>query len=215
MDQDRQIRLLIAPFFLYAWIGLGALFDESNIVRDLPWMMGTGGAVALVTFITASLLPLGFLLGAINHVLLHCSFRVLRGKPYDTIQSDERFCMLWPDLKTDLERSNKHLLNASVTLDHELISDGVHTWIMRRWSAFLVSANSLLAVLLAHLLAYTFAFLLRIEQTYSWWGFTIAVFIFLLPNAIITWKGTVEMLEFQCTRPLPVPHSRSTPKNKV
>jgi hypothetical protein len=88
------------------------------------------------------------------------------------------------------------MLYASVTLDHEMTAPGIHTWVMRRWSAFNVSVNCVAAMLIAHLLAPA----LGIAQSRTWWLFTMGVGAVLIINAVATWKGTMEMLNFQATR---------------
>ena len=73
MDQDRQVRLLVAPFFLYAWVVLGAHqggIDLSAVLKTFE----SEELVAIAAILAASLLPVGFLLATIAITLLRLAF---------------------------------------------------------------------------------------------------------------------------------------------
>jgi hypothetical protein len=204
MDQDRQVRLLVAPFFLYVWLALGAHHGGVDLATQLRAFEGEQLA-AIAAILVASLLPVGFLLATIAITALRLAF-LPTGKPYEAFLSSSAYAALWSRLGTSLPKDERYMLYASVTLDHEMTASGVHTWIMRRWSAFNVSVNCVAATIIAHLLALG----LGIRQSYAWSLFTVCVGVVLVINAIVTWKGTMEMLNFQATR---TPRDMATPSS--
>lgn len=194
MDQDRQIRFLIPAFLFFAWIALGLGFDpcgwESIVKNHSKDEFIAGGAA-----IAASLLPIGFLLAALSTLVLRVIF-LPTGKPYETFLSTDSQEALARIVKLPTPMTKSQQLFAAVTFDHSIIESGVHTWIVRVWSAFNVSVNSIVAVVASH----SVAPLLGISQSWSWWLVSLFVLTLLFANVTSTWRATMKMMEFQISR---------------
>ena len=206
MDQDRQVRLFVAPFFLYGWLALGAHSGGIDLAAELA-QFESEGLVAIAAILAASLLPVGFLLATITITILHAAF-LPTGKPYEAFLSGDAYTALWNRLRTSLPKDERHMLYASATLDNEMMASGVHSWIMRTWSALSVSVNCVAAMIIAHLIAPMFG----ITQSRTWGLITVGVGVVLSINAIVTWRRTMEMLNFQAMR---TPHDSATPANRL
>jgi hypothetical protein len=81
MDQDRQVRLLVAPFFLYAWVVLGAHYSGVDLAAQLK-AFESEQLVAIAAILLGSLLPVGFLLATIAIATLRLAL-LPTGKPYE------------------------------------------------------------------------------------------------------------------------------------
>ncbi|MGA2771250.1 MAG: hypothetical protein ABSG26_10590 [Bryobacteraceae bacterium] len=194
MDQDRQIRFLIPPFFFFASLLIGVLV-RNNALRVWLQAASPQHLLAVGGVITGSLLPVGFLISTITFLLLRVAFLLRRGS-FETTLTFAALKATWPHLKTSLPFDQRLTFQAAVTLDHELLSSGMHSWVLRRWSAFLISAQACVGIALAHLVAY----FLRLEQLLEWWTLSLSVGLVLLFNAVVCWFGTMKMLEFQAYR---------------
>ncbi len=194
MDQDRQIRFAIPPFFLFSSLLLGILLSD-NSIRE--WLTRADGPrlLAIGTAIAASTLPVGFAISAITFLLLRLVF-LPTGRSFETAVSADALKAIWPSLKTSQQIDEQLTFQATVTLDHELLSPGVHSWIVRRWNAFLISTQACVALALAHGVAW----MLSLEQPGCWFVASFCVGAVLAINAIIAWSGTMKMLEFQAFR---------------
>jgi hypothetical protein len=194
MDPDRQIRFAIPPFFLFFSILVG-VFLSNNPLRD--WLTSVEGPrlLAVGTAIAASTLPVGFVISSITFLLLRLCF-LPTGRSFETFISPVALMAVWPSLKTTLQCEQKWHFESVVTLDHELLSSGMHSWIMRRWNAFLISTQACVALSLAHVVAQA----LSLEQPCLWFVGSLCIGGILALNAIVAWRGTMKMLEFQAFR---------------
>lgn len=191
MDQDRQIRLLIPPFLFFAWLALGLSFDPPCWAA----VIGTRTKdewVALGAVVAASLLPVGFLFAAFSTLALRILFFVTR-RPYEAFLTERSQGILAGVVHLSTPMTRDEQLFAAVTFDHAILAPGVHAWITRSWSAFNVSVNSVAALFAAHCAA----LLWDIPQSRSWVGLSAGVLLLLLANAIVTWRNTMKMMEFQ------------------
>ena len=194
MDPDRQIRLLIPPFFFFASILMGTLLTDNSIRQ---WASSASGEqlVAAGGAIVASLLPVGFVISSVTHLLLRAVF-LPTGHSFETNLSSDALLAMWPKLGTALPMERGRTFSAAITLDHELLSPGMHSWIRRTWNVFLISAQGCMALVLVHVLAYQ----LRLEQPTRWLMGSSFLFLVLALNAVLTWRRTMDMLEFQAFR---------------
>src|SRR5438132_10290693 len=70
MDQDRQIRFLIPPFFLYASLLSAALIDPRLRTYIMPKLGSLKDFLPLITVAAVVTIPLGFTIGTITILLL-------------------------------------------------------------------------------------------------------------------------------------------------
>jgi len=195
MDQDRQIRLAIPPFFLLASLLWGAHLsgrDLSLIFRPetTKELLGLLAATAVVV------IPLGFLISSLTVALLTVSFWLARRPSYEAVLSDSTLDRIWHQLGTTHSRNKNLILYAAVTFDHELLPTGIHTWLFRRWNSFNVATNSIIALFIAHGLGRVFS----IRQVCAWWISTLVLVGPLLFTSIKAWRETMEMVDFQSYR---------------
>jgi hypothetical protein len=204
VDQDRQIRFLIPPFFLYASLLWGAALDPSICLAAYLRQGSPKDLIGIVTAAGVATIPLGFFLGAVTVIALRILFLFVsraqgRRQVYEAYFSNASFKRIWQPLVVNRSRDRKLLLYAAVTFDHELLEKGVHEWLMRRWNAFNVAASSCIALILAHL----FGYMLRIRPSCKWYASTAVVLLFLFVTAVTSWSETMGMVDFQSFRSHP------------
>lgn len=196
MDSERQIRFLIAPFLFFGSLLFGGLVSESLALSMLQGLephtvAALGGAIA------ASILPVGFVIGTISIALLRAVFG-LRKRTYEISFSAETLSRVRRllDVPVGSRSGWSEELYTGVTFDHELLSKGVHGWVVRRWSAFNVSVHSCVALALSHVIAPLFS----IQQSWLWSLCSLTVGSLLAWNGVVAWLHTMRMLEFQSRR---------------
>lgn len=199
MDQNRQIRFLIPPFFLIASLFLGDFFSCSNIINRIA-EQGDQNILAIVAALGASTIPLGFLIGAIPIAVLNFIGLVPCRKKtkwnYELSISPNALKKIWPKLETSLKFDFQKTFYAGVTFDHDILPVGIHQWLMRRWNAFNIHINCCTSLLLSHAVGP----FLSISQTLYWWIATIIIFLLFFFNAMVARRQTMQMLEFQALR---------------
>src|SRR5207245_5284322 len=147
MDQDRQIRFAIPPFFLLASLLWGAYLggvDLSPVLKPdtAKEILGLLAAAAV------AIVPLGFLISSASILLIRLLARAF-GKPtYEAVLTDAAYAKVWARIQAPSPKDGNQILYAAATFDHELLAPGIHTWLMRRWNAFNVAAHSSVALLL-------------------------------------------------------------------
>ena len=91
MDQVRQIRYLVAPFFFFASLLWGSYLDHRIDLSRFP--------SGLVPLLVASFFPIGFLIGAISHVIVWFIFWIFEGRsgevPLDLCSSRQSMGKGW------------------------------------------------------------------------------------------------------------------------
>jgi hypothetical protein len=172
----------------------------------------------LLTVIGASVLPLGFLLSSISILLIHLLFlasdflhavwRYLRADKVDrkwmlslhNYEATLRSEAAWDGVyrRAGAGRNNgKDDQFALATFDHGLLEDGVNQWIQRRWQTFNIGVHSAVAVLLALIAGW----LTGVPPATSLWaGVSIAIAVVFVVVAILAWRHTTGMLDFQARR---------------
>lgn len=210
MDPTRQIRLLIPPFFFFASI-LSAIFF-SNMVESLDWIrkQSLPGLVGIVALIGIATVPLGFFFSTATHIFLRL-FRIF-GWNYENGLSEGDLNRIWPLLGTRLERDariktyitgvrktsceTRHYVAA--TLDHGILYNharGIQEWVMRAYTAFWVSACSVVALVLSLVV------IVQLVCTpWEWWVWYAIVLVILLAGAFLARHDTLRMTEFQTYR---------------
>lgn len=230
MDENRQIRFLIPPFFLYASLLWWAYIDPSLHC----WLIGLTGdtfreILPILAAAGAATIPLGFSIGTLGVFILKCIFRVLtwgRRGPRQICEasvSEASFASILrrakaPDDATDGKRPN--LLYAVATFDHALLPKGIHEWLRRRFNAFVVAFNSALAIVISgaialiqrHFCVHLFDPSCGLSEMQwqqranwnagqCWWLLAnLALFVLFLWAACNSWHETMGMIEFQSRR---------------
>jgi hypothetical protein len=94
------------------------------------------------------------------------------------------------------ERQKYFVSNA---FDHDVVPERVNSWLMRAWSGYVMSVDSLVALIGALGVG---KLILHINPM-GWWGImtVLAVFV-LLWNAALSWRRYIGMLELQAQRPI-------------
>lgn len=197
MDENRRFRFLIPPFFLVASLIWGAYLADVDL-QDRVKGYSTETIIALAAAVGASAIPVGFLLTSISVLILRGVFGVWGGSTYEAKLPRGFLDRIWPLLKSSLSPHKKWTLYAAATFDHELLSPGIHEWLLRRWTSFNISVHSIVAIALSHLIGR----LLQIRQTPEWKLTSAAVLVVLALNAVVAWRHTMKMLDFQSYRHL-------------
>lgn len=199
MDQNRQIRFLIPPFLLLASLFLGDFVSCSNIINKIAEQPDKN-ILAIVAALGGSTIPIGFLIASIPIAVLNfIGFVCCRKKSkwnYELSISPKALKMIWPKLETSLKFDFQKRFYAGVTFDHDILPLGIHQWLYRRWNAFNICINCCAALLLSHAIGY----FLLIRQTFYWWIVTTIIFLFMFFNAMVAWRQTMQMIEFQAFR---------------
>ena len=164
MDQERQIRFLIPPFFFYSSLLWGIYWSDPV---HLNWHeLIKGDLLLYIGIMAASALPLGYLIGTITVLSLKI-FSLIIGHNYEALFSLKTLLSMSETIqKKIIEEDYQKLsrfqkmrieLNTAVVFDHELHynnSKGTHEWVMRRWNAVNISFNSITALLFAIISGY-------------------------------------------------------------
>lgn len=195
MDQNRQIRFLVPPLIFILSIIWGAYLSNdnfckyfySNISERIIGLLAAG-AVAVIT--------LGYIISSISIIILRFGFCVFNKFHYETVHSDDTLKRIWCMIKTESAFDGSKILYAVSTFDHEILSRGVHEWLTRRWSSFNISVHSCVALILSHILAPFF----NISQSWAWFILTVILLLVFICNAIIAWRETMNMIDFQSHR---------------
>jgi hypothetical protein len=224
MDQDRQIRFLIPPFFLYASFLWWAFVDPS-LHCFLTALVGNElkEILAVAAALGAATIPLGFSIGTLGLLLLKLAFhirsRITRLRQiHEAYITEECFQVILRETAASTTDDRASLLYATATFDHELLPGGVHTWLIRRWNAFNVAFSSAIAILISLLVALALALrgrpfdpLCGLSDT-DWqragwssgqWCWLVANCFLLFVLSIadwISWRETMGMIEFQSRR---------------
>jgi hypothetical protein len=228
MDEDRQIRFLIPPFFLYACLLWWAYIDPP--VRCYVAGILGGSLNELVPILAAAgaaTIPIGYSIGTLGVFLLKVLFWVLSlVRPRELRQiheaciNKEAYASILlrtksPNDPWNVKRPN--LLYAVATFDHELLPEGIHKWLLRRFNSFCVAFNSALAIVIALLIVRFRARSFDVfcgfsekqwQQQASWawdskklWLVTsFSLLALLFWAAYNSWRETMKMIEFQAQR---------------
>jgi hypothetical protein len=222
MDEERRIRFLVAPALFVASLLIGALSDPTGegrrfiekVLTDkelsnlLAGVVAGGGVVVFAG---------GYIFGTITVFILRVMFlltsrlRLRRWKRFygnrfhEVVLSNASFKRVRkrlgaPQVRKRLGAPGEKLdrlqeLSAGAVFDFEVLRkdhEDVHRWLFRRWSAFNIAANSIIALGLSFPAGHFIG--VRVNLT---WGLSVVIFEFILWWVMFwAWNDTMDMLEF-------------------
>jgi hypothetical protein len=196
MDKDRQIRMLIPPFFLIA-----SVVWEAYLSGDL-WQYlhaTTSGAdsaslktvLSILAVVGVATLPVGYAIGVLTMCFLRLISPLFPLGTYEVPISRRAMEKIWKRLGLS-EGPHKSVLSAAAVFDHALLQSSIHQWLFRRWTTFNICTQCATALLLSYGLGHA----LHIQPTWKW-GITISAAIGLfIWQAVTSWNETQEMFDF-------------------
>lgn len=200
MDAERQIRFLYPPFFLLASLLFGLYLDSAKDFRDVLALPDSEGwwkdAAGLLIGGSVAIVVTGFFIAVVSHCLLWGLVKILFKRQYESMVSQNALGEIWRHLGVEGQADQTQALYAVASFDHGFLDKGTHDWLTRRWNAVNISVNSTLALGLALLIG----MVLSINVGCAWLSGTVIVGAFLMGNAILAWRETIGMLEFQARR---------------
>src|SRR5579862_1319647 len=151
MDEIRRIRLLVAPALFVASILWGAWLDRTNSTfwsqtfgdPDWPRVIGLIAGGGFVVFVA------GYIIGTITYVLLRLLFPFIKGTRHhfhEAAVSKESLKIIGKKIGALGHLTPQQELLAVVAFDHGVLKkdwEGIHQWIVRRWTAFNMAMNSI------------------------------------------------------------------------
>lgn len=192
MEHDRQIRFLIPPFVLIFSILIGAYFGGYDLLNVFE--KGYDVNALLIFFAgSASVIAMGFIISSISIIILRLISFLFGRYTYEAALDEETLKRIWGKINTTIPFDIAKILFVAATYNHDKLSPRIHEWIMRRWNSFHISFHSFVSLLLSHLLGAIF----RINESLCWLIVTATLCGIFLINAIISWKETMGMVEFQ------------------
>ena len=195
MDELRNIRFLIPPFFFFLSAFLAAYFSGGGLATLIS-PFSTEQALALTAAIGAATLPIGYLITSISILALQILARCCGAKTYEAHLSDSAFASVWTATRSTLESDRELELYAVATYDHSILPPAIHQWIQRRWNSFNIAAHSCMALLLS-LIA---ALLPGVHFSCQWLGCLLLLLAVFAINGYRAWRQAMRMLDFQLSR---------------
>jgi len=209
MDQNRQIRFFIPPFFLIGSVFLADSLSCLNLFHRIAELLGKD-TLAIAGALGASTIPLGFLIGTISVGILKIVSFVMsncclsnwnnewEGWDIESPISNDACRKIWPQLdiwtKSEVEFKNRFYISA--TFDHGILPERINKWTMRRWNAFNTNVNCLSALGLSWIVCEYF----EVKLTPEWYLSVGVVAFLLIVNARFSWQEIKKMIEFQAGR---------------
>jgi hypothetical protein len=204
MDKDRQIRMLIPPFFLIAAVLWGA-YLSGDLYGYLHSAQASDSAASLKSVLSilavggVATLPIGYAIGILTILFLKL-FALLGLFPhraYDVPISKQALQKIWQKLRVP-EGAKKTPLCAASLFEFVLLRPQVHSWLFRRWTSFNISTQCAMAMLSSCLVAKAIC----IRPPCEWWltiMFFVCVFIV---HAIISWREVYHMINLAVDLPV-------------
>lgn len=197
MDEARISRFITPSIFFLASLLLGAYLNGQICLTSFKEL--SPESTALIAGVTAtSLFPLGFIITAVFIIILRFTCCIF-GKSYQISLSKDALEKVWPalNLNDELEKTTANKIYAGITFDHEILHERVHAAVVRLWNAFNIAAASSTALILALLVR---RFVLDIKWTWAWLSISVCLLLLFISVAVITWRDTMGLLEFQTYR---------------
>ena len=198
MDKDRQIRLLIPPFFL-----LASVVWEAYLSGDLWQYLHTATAtsdfaslktvLSILAVVGVATLPVGYAIGVLTLCLLRLIslFHFFPQGTYEVPISERAMSKISQRLKLS-EGPQKSPLCAAAVFDHALLRSSIHEWLFRRWTTFNICTQCAMALFLSYFLGHA----LHIQSTPKWLLMIIAAIGIFICQAVTSWKETRSMFDF-------------------
>ncbi|MEK6783328.1 MAG: hypothetical protein AABY93_16625 [Bacteroidota bacterium] len=197
MDKDRQIRFLYSPLIFLLSLSLGLGLDYPDPFWDKISILFTSDnktSIVVALFGLGSLvIVLGYLIGTITILLLRLVF-FFNGFSYEFNLSEKTYEKIGKlILRKKSDTIQKHdKMYAAVVFDHSYIHEKIHSWIARRWNAFLIASFSVVALVASLFCGHS----LGIGFTRGW-VLTIIIFcICFILQGTLSWIETMKMVTF-------------------
>lgn len=215
MANNRQLRLLVAPFFFILSLLVG-LFFEDECGNRFTAVLGDNGVALLGVIVTASV-PLGFFINQVSIGLLSLFFGCSR-HCYEVWLGDETLRKMCGH--TSLGGSPKGLeeldcrshkvseLYIDLSFRHGELSHhrkGMFEWFSRVWSSFMTCTNTAVAILLSGVVG---VLVFDMPVSSGWWWFMGIVLLANVLTGIALWFKSMTMSELEVMRW--DPHERDT-----
>jgi len=194
MDHLRQVRFIIGPFFFLASLSLGSVLGDSRLLDIfLNPAFDTPKLVAVAGIVGASILPLGFLIGATSSLLLAFCFVLLCKRPQASF-SPATWKNIMSAIGNPTPKTFGNSIYAAGTFELGHLPVPIYQWIDRRWNAFNASINACVGLAVAYGLGQYWP---PVNAT-PWWLYgSLAVGAILIVSAILSWRECMGMIAFQ------------------
>jgi hypothetical protein len=198
MDKDRQIRMLIPPFFL-----LASVVWEAHLSGDLWQYLHTTTAAAdvaslktVVSFLAlvgVATLPVGYAIAVLTLCVLRCIsfFHFFPQGTYEVPISKKAMSKISQRLNLS-EGPQKSPLCAAAVFDHALLPSSIHQWVFRRWTTFNICTQCATALILSYFLGHA----LHIQSTCKWLLLVIGAIGIFIWQAVESWREAYRMFDF-------------------
>lgn len=208
MDEVRQIRFLYPPLVMLASLLWGIHLDPNTslaclLQNRIPSISEWSGVIGIILGSGAVVIAFGFVISTISISVLRFCFWCYskctgRSAHFEVTVSSDCLKRLLPVLGLPVSEDNdkSKMFYAVITFDHEKLPPHVHEWLRRRWSAFLISSHSVVALGFALF----FGGHLKVEITREWIITSCVLMLLFLWAAIAAWIGNMRMIEFQSER---------------
>lgn len=208
MDKDRQIRMLIPPFFLLASV-LWAAYLSGDLGAFLHPYQSSSAAVksandehqddvatiksilSVVAVAGVATLPVGYGIGVLTLTILGFFSRFFPQRAFDVPISDEGMKAIWDKLGFAKEEPRGPARYAAAVFDHYLLKKPIHEWLFRRWSAFLIASQCVLALGIS--IPFTHA--VHVHMTWKWLVTVVGMMGVFVWHACNAWRETHDMFE--------------------
>lgn len=207
MDEQRQIRFLYPPFVMLASLLWGIHLDPNTSLVSLlqnriPSVSEWSGIIGIVLGGGTVVIAFGFVISTVSISVLRFIFLVRslctcrRWTHFEATVSSDCLALLWSKLGLPQPVDESKMLSVIVTFDHEKLPQRMHEWLRRRWSAFLISSHSVVALGFALF----FGRHLNVAFTIEWIITSCILMLLFLWAAIAAWIGNMRMIELQSAR---------------
>lgn len=170
MDKDRQIRMLIPPFFLFAAVLWGA-YLSGDLCRYLHTQPGDSAAylksvLSIIAVGGVATLPIGYAIGILTILILKllAQLGLFPHRAYDVPISEQAIRKIWEKLRVP-EGAKKTPLCAASLFEFVLLRPEVHSWLFRRWTSFNISTQCSTAIMASYFVGRA----IHIRPPCEWW----------------------------------------------
>lgn len=211
MDEDRKIRLLVAPILFIASLLLGGALSgqpASHFIdlKDQDWskLIGIIAAGGVAVFAA------GYGIGTCTQFVLRLIFRFRphswgKSRSHEVALDDDSFKRVWDLIGAPGEPDPSLELYAGAAFDFGVLKkhrEGVHEWLFRRWNAFNMAANSVWPLILSLPIGH---WAIEIPWSLMWCLPVLILAVALSFMAVWAWNDAMKMAGFMASL-------KSTPK---